>query len=429
MIQSLAITLLLVGVAASVPPESDGVYELLAKGAADPALRRAVCSILVDDLHPDGEQLAMRYRSDADPTVRGFCFLWLIKMPSDQQNDWLLEGLRDPSPRVQAYAVLSSDEVAPWSTDVWASLWNVLQTSEGGHLFGLTAHALAQRGGAETAAAVFDVAEGRGAGWLPCALKALAAHPQEAFRDVFEAEASSDDWDQACLGRRGLAVLDEGGGGPEDGMTTAEFHAAWRAPSVSLEVPEVLAWDAFVVRLRRERVIILGELHAAVGGRAPQIAILADLVHAKDSDVVLIGERGVLEYQEPVLAAARQYGVEIRNLESEALALNESPSTRDRIARAALVEMVEAEPETTFVVCYGDNHRRSFQAALADVGVASASVTLSGAEGMLGSSMRATRGRIQGRCFAYSGGSYYLPAGSYATLLGAPGLDLLFLPD
>ena len=249
------------------------------------------------------------------------------------------------------------------------------------------------------------------------------------FEGVFEGVLTSDDWNWSCLGRRGLAALDLGEQASEGCLTTVEFHELWRAPSVSLQVPEVLGWGELMLKLRQKRVIILGELHASMGGRGTQISILADMAHALDGEIVLICEQPVLEYQEPVIAAAKQYQIEVRTLESEELAMTESPSVRDEVVRNALAEMVKAEPETTFVVCYGDNHRRSLHAAVTEAGVPCASIALVQADGMFGSAMRATQGRIQGRCFGYSDDLYWVTGGSYATLLGAPGLDRAFLAE
>ncbi|MCA9003028.1 MAG: hypothetical protein KDB61_13975, partial [Planctomycetes bacterium] len=290
-----------------------------------------------------------------------------------------------------------------------------------------TADALCTRGGSSATHEVFDIAQSRGIDWWPYVVRGLARHPDEVFREVFEWAAKSDDWDTACLGQRGLGALDQGQSAVGACLTSSEFHALWLAPSMSTQVPEVLDWDEWIVRLRKARVVVLGELHVDLPIRAAQIAVLAELLPAKKSKVVLVAERPVLEFQEPVLAAARQFDVEIRTLESEALAFQASPAERDQVARQVLAEMVRAEPETTFVVCYGDNHRRSLRAALAEAGVESIGVTTSAAEGMLGSAIRATGGRIQGRVFGYPGDLYYLPE-SYATHLGCPQLDEAFLP-
>lgn len=429
MIRLLGIPLLLAGVTTHVATQSVDVYQVLTKSAVDPANRRAVCEILADDLHTDGQDLAELYRTDKDPYVRTSCYQWLITKQSAQQSDWLLKGLADPSETVRARAVANAGRVIEWSPEVWGSLWNIFQTCQRARVLELAARALVKRGGAETARAVFELAGHRGSGWLPYTISALALHPQEAFREVFEAATAAQDWDHSCLARRCLAALGDEQWQGKDCRTIDEYYELWRAPSVSTQIPKVLDWGAFVVRLRQKRVIILGEMHGDVAGRATQIAVLIDRFRATKNKVVLIWERGLQDYQKPVLAAAEQYQIEMRTLESEALAMNESPAKRDEVARKELVKMVAEEPNSVFVVCYGNNHRRSFHTALTEAGISCAAVALSGDDGMLASSMRATQGRVQGRCFDYGNNLYYLPSGSYATLLGAPGLDLAFLPN
>lgn len=412
--------------ACAAPPAFD-LYGVLEECAQDPELRPTVCEILADDLHPDGRSIATAYANDPDEGVRANCVLWWMRAPSGEQNAWLAKALVDPSPSIQAYAVLQARHIKPWEPKVQELLWSVLETTQRAHVFEAAAQALAERGGEGAAHQVFWIAHSRGAGWLPHTLPAIAPFPHEDFRGVFEAGTRSDRWAHACLGRRGLRALDGEPPSETDCQTTQEFHEQWRSASYASATPQVLSWPELTSILREQRVIILGELHAAMPARASQIAILAELCHAELREVVLVLERPVLTYQEPLRSAAAQYAIDIRFLESEELASQASPSARDRVARKALAQMVQEEPDKTFLVVYGENHRASLQAAVQQAGVDCISITTSAAPGMLGSSMRAAHGRIQGLGFGFPDGVYFLPRGSYATILGSPALDRVFL--
>lgn len=420
-----SLTLVLLG-ACAAPPAFD-LYEVLEECAQDPELRPTVSTILANDLHPDGRSIATTYAEDPDDGVRANCLLWWIRTPSEHQNAWLAKALADPSPTIQAYAVLHARHIEPWDAEVHELLWNALETTQRAHVFEAAAQALAERGGEGVAHQVYWVAHSRGAGWLPYTLPAIVQFPHEDFRAVFEAGLASDRSAHACLGQRGLNALDGEPPSETDCQTTQEFHEQWRSASYALATPSVLTWAELTSVLREHRVIILGELHAAMPARASQIAILAELCHADLREVVLVLERPVLTYQEPLRSAAAQYAIDTRFLESEELASQAPPSTRDRVARTALAQMVQQETDKTFLVVYGENHRASLQAAVQQAGVECISITTSAAPGMLGSSMRAAHGRIQGFGFEFPNGVYYVPRGSYATILGSPALDRVFL--
>ena len=89
--------------------------------------------------------------------------------------------------------------------------------------------------------------------------------------------------------------------------------------------------------------------------------------------------------------------------------------------------MVAAEPDKVFLVCYGENHRRSLHAALRDREIPCLSMALYPVHGMLGGAMRQTGGAIHGLCFGYEDQSYFMATGSYGTLLGCTKLDAAFL--
>jgi hypothetical protein len=167
----------------------------------------------------------------------------------------------------------------------------------------------------------------------------------------------------------------------------------------------------------------LGELHAWLPTRGAQIEVLASLSYFAHDRLTLVCELPVVDYQNPVIEAAKQYGIEIRMLEEEPLASQGSPSTRDEFARQRLAEMLIQEPDRTFVICYGYNHQTSLQRVAQDLGIPNLSIALYPFDGMLGSAMRKTGGAIEGLYFQYPQDNYFLPCAPFAAILGCPELD------
>lgn len=401
-------------------------YPLLGELARDPALRSAVCEIVADDLDPAGQAIAEAYRLDDDPMLRRACYKWLVSVPMRMQGQWLLEGLSDSAEDIQQRCLLDAEHVAHWSDEVWSAMWHILESCRLGHTFDVAAYSMVRRGGADVARRILDLAQRRDPGWAPCCLRALALYPEPGFKEVFAAASQSTDLDTACLARRALANLEHGTRvGPEKqaDMTKEEFREYWRQTGLRGSVPEVVAWSDLILRCRDCRVVVLGEIHAGVLGRDVQIAMLREIHAAHGTNVVLVCERPVQEFQRPVADAAQQLGLAVRFLESEELAQTASAPARDAVARAQLAAMVASEPDKRFVVCYGDSHRRSLQAAVRDAGATCLAISLLHSNGMLGSAIRRVGLRIQGLCFGFSDDTWFVPTGSYGVMLGCPALD------
>ena len=406
------------------------LYERLEQFARDPAMRPAVCTILSDDRHPFGWNIASDYRRDEDATVRASCYRWLVSVDGDRRGAWLEEGLNDPAIAVQVACLLQAHRVAAWSRDVDEALRRILNTTTRGHVFRYAAQTLTDRYGQAGALDVWDVVSRRGMGWEPSALAALCQYPQPEFRDAFERSIDSDDWDVTCFALRGLNALNSGQlGNPGDAQecfSTEEFHQHWDQDIFRLHEPEVLGRADLTQRMRAARVIVLGELHAWLPTRGAQIDVLAGLAHFAHDNLALVCERPVLEYQQPVIDAARQYGIDVLMLEEEPLASNGSPSARDESVRQRLAEVLAEDPDRTYVICYGDNHRASLQQVARSMGLPNMAIALFPTDGMLGSAVRKTGGAIEGLCFAYPEDNYFLACGSFAAILGCPELDDAF---
>ena len=76
-----------------------------------------------------------------------------------------------------------------------------------------------------------------------------------------------------------------------------------------------------------------------------------------------------------------------------------------------------------FVVCYGDDHRVSLQAALRDAGLPCIPVALMPRPRMLADAIRVAGLGIQDYVFRYRDGTYFVPIGTYGAILNSPALD------
>ncbi len=207
-------------------------------------------------------------------------------------------------------------------------------------------------------------------------------------------------------------------------LTLDEFHGHWRWHPAVRGLPVALRWNNLIDEARSVRAIVLGELHGYTIERAWQIKVLSEMFIARGANVVLVCERPVVDLQRPVILIAEQCGVDVRLVEAERDE-HASVHERDVEARQRLRDMVVAEPEKTFVVCYGDSHRRSLQAALHDAGVRCVAVTLQAGGGLLADAIRVAGLRIQDYVFRYSDGTYFVPPGSYGAFLGCAELDAI----
>ncbi len=426
---------LVLGCAAGPPAEpeatSEVFYELLARCAAEPGQRRAVLQIVADDLQPAGRELAVAYRRDPDAAVRKSCYVWLLSSGAAPRGDWLAEGLADQDPGVQAQCLVRAAGMPSyrWSADARMAVQGILWDCAQGHVFDLAAHATVKAHGRREARNVFEIVGRRGAGWAPFAMRALALWPDEDFRALFSELAEGDDEDVALLARRALLELETGRVPSLQSLgelTVREFHARWQADRSDDAPPQVVERGALLRELRTSRVVVVGELHASMPARAAQIELLAEL-HAVHGDrLVLVCERPVLEYQQPLIAAAEQYAIEWLCLEDYQQAFDHGPDRRDRAVRAALVELVRQRPDAVVLVCYGANHLRGFRAALRGAGLDCAAVWLTPDDGMLATALRLTGGDLAGKALRYPDDEWYLPVGSLAELTGSQELDEAF---